>query len=149
MRLPRRWLPKNLSTRGAVVIGFWTILLVSLLLTVVSNDGGFAGVMPFLIVGLIVYGRVRGPRRKQAQRFVRKASKLKEVVVVGMQSNEFVVACRGTKASTHVKLNALLDAANGGLYYGEPFTMTVRTEVPAAEIQAMPSRLSVHFVREE
>ena len=48
-----------------------------------------------------------------------------------------------------MKLNALLEAANGGLYYGEPFKMTVRTEVPAAEIQAMPSRLSVHFVREE
>jgi hypothetical protein len=32
---------------------------------------------------------------------------------------------------------------------GEPFTMSVRTELPAAEIQAMPSRLSVYFVREE
>ena len=149
VRLPKNWLPKNLSSRGAVVIGFWGIVLLSLLLTVLSHDGGIAGAMPFLVLGVIVYGHVRGRRRKLAQRFVKKASKLKEVVVVGMQGNEFVVACRGTKASTHVKLNALLDAANGGLYYGEPFTMSVRTELPAAEIQAMPSRLSVHFVREE
>ncbi len=149
VRLPKTLLPKNLSTRGAVVIGFWGIVLTSLLLTVLANKGGFAGAMPFLVMGVIVYGHVRGRRRRMAKRFIKKAAKLKEVQVVGMEGDEFIVASRGTKASTHVKLNSLLEAANGGLYYGHAFKMTVRSDVPAEELQSMPSRLSVHFVREE
>ena len=149
VRLPKTFLPKNLSTRGAVVIGFWSIVLTSLLLTVLANNGGFAGAMPFLVMGVIVYGHVRGRRRRMAQRFIKKAAKLKEVQVVGMEGDEFVVASSGTKASTHVKLNSLLEAANSGLYYGHLFRLRVRTDLPAEELHAMPSRLSVHFVREE
>ena len=149
VRLPKRLLPRGLTSRGALVIGFWTIVLGSLFLTVVSNNGGPAGGMPFLVLGLIVFGHVRGRRRRMMQRFVKKAAKLKEVQLVGLTGAELVVASVGTKASTYVKLNALLDAANGGLYSGQPFTMNVRTDLPKEELNALPARISVHFVREE
>ncbi len=148
IRLPRRLVPRNLSTRGTLVVGFWSVVLGSLLLTVLSQGGGPAGAMPFLVMGFIIFAHVRGRRRRLVKGFVRKASKLKEVELVGIEANEFLVVARGAKASTYVKMNSLLDATNGGLYDAPQFTMALRTDLPDEELRGMLGRISVRYVRE-
>jgi serine/threonine protein kinase len=151
LRLPRTMplpIPRDLTARGVMVIGFWSVVIVSLSLTVLLSGGEFAGVMPFLILALIVFAHVRGRRGKLVRRFAKKASKLKEVRMVRFEGNEFTIVVVAPKARTYVKLNAHLESTNSGLYSGSPFTMSVRENVSEEELHAMVMTSGVQFLRD-
>jgi hypothetical protein len=141
-------LPKNTTPRGLLVIGFWSIIAISLGLTVLANGGGFAGVMPFLVLGVIVAAHVRGRRRSLVGRFIRKAKKMKEVRLVGYENGVLTVIAHEPKARTYLQLNALLRSANAGLYQAPPFTMVVRENVPEEEVRALVMHTSTMFLRD-
>ena len=141
-------LPAGLTTRGLVVIGVWGVLLGTLLLVVLVEGKSPAGAMPFLVIGFIVYAHVRGRRSRMVRRFARKAAKLKEVRLVRIHGDEFTVLVENPKASTYVKLNALLDGANDSLYYGPPLGMQVKDGVAPDEVQKLVTQTGIQFLRE-
>jgi serine/threonine protein kinase len=141
-------LPKNTTPRGLLVIGFWSIVAVSLGLTVLVSGGGVPGVMPFLVLGVIVAAHVRGRRRSLVGRFIKRAKKMKEVRLVSYENGVLTVIAHEPKARTYLKLNAMLHSANSGLYQAPPFTMVVRENVPDDEIRTLVMHTSTMYLRD-
>ena len=140
-------LPKHMTPRGLLVIGFWSIVTVSVALIVLFN-GGPEGVWPFLVLGVIVTAHVRGRRRSLVGRFIKKAKKMKEVRLVSYENGVLTVIAQQPKARTYLKLNAMLHSANSGLYQAPPFTMVVRENVPDDEVRALVMNTSTMYLRD-
>ena len=146
---PRNLAGIDLSPRGWVTVGFWGIALGSLILVVLFSDGGFAGTLPFLAIGSIVFLRFRSKRRRTARKFAKKAGKIKPVTLVALDGDQFTIAVADAQAKTYVKLNSLLDSANGALYQGPPFEMTVRDDLSEEERKQILTTTGVMYVRDD
>jgi len=148
--VPRRVVPPNLTTRGLVLAIFWTFLLGALTVTVLFSNGGMFGVLPFLVVGLIVFARFRSRSRRLARKFVKKARKLDPVRLVSLTESEFtVLMAEDAPARTYVKLNSLLESLNGGLYMKPEFTMVVRDDASVDEVKALVTGPGLQFARDD
>jgi len=88
-------------------------------------------------------------RQREMRRFVKKASGMREVRLVSFTRGQFTVVALNPTARTYVKLNALLEAANGRLYTGDPMTLVVRENLPPEETTRILSSPGVQFVRED
>ena len=143
-----RLLPRGLSPRGAMVIGIWGIVLITFTVLILAEGGGPAGILPFLITGILVGVHVRRRRQSLEKAFVKKARKLQEVRLVTVDRGSFLVAAENPPARTFVKLNAILESVNEKLYYGAPFRMTVREDASDDDLRALARNTSVRFLRE-
>jgi len=101
------------------------------------------------IVALIVWRRFRNRRLRLARRFVAKVRRLPEVRLVALDGMRFTVAADRAQASTYVRANAHLDSVNASMFFGDPFTLAVRDELPEEEEKALLSGPGVLYVREE
>lgn len=146
---PRRLSSMGLSTRGYVTLAIWTLILGALIVTVLLNNGGFASTMPFLGTGAFVFLRFRSKRRRTARKFAKRAGKLKPVVLVALEGSRFTVVIEEAQAKTYVKLNSLLDSANGSLYQGPPFEISIRDEVGEDERRSLITTTGVMYVRDD
>jgi hypothetical protein len=59
-----------------------------------------------------------------------------------------IVADRA-QAKTYVRANALLDAVNSSMFFGDPFTLVIREDVTPEEEKALLSSPGVLHVRED
>src|SRR5262249_46264011 len=100
-------------------------------------------------IGLMLYRRVRNRGHVEVQRFVKRASTLKEVRLVTFSRGQFTIVAHEPTTKTYVKLNALLTASNARLFRGEPMTMIVRDDMDEAETRTILQSPGVQFVREE
>jgi len=138
---PREWVP--------TVVGA-AILLALLALLFVRSTGD---VMPGLIMigggGLLAWRRFRNRQRRLVRKFVAKARKLPEVRVIAHEGRKISVVSDKALARTYVRLNAILDGVNGSMFFGEPFSMSVRDDVAADEEKALLQAPGVVYVRED
>jgi len=75
--------------------------------------------------------------------------RLPEVRLVALDGMRFTVAADRAQASTYVRANAHLDSVNASMFFGDPFTLAVRDELPEEEEKALLSGPGVLYVREE
>jgi serine/threonine protein kinase len=149
-----RWRPARdglklgeLSTRGAIVAVAWTLILGSLLITVLSNGGNLWGALPFILIGLMVFGHFRRRRRSMVDRFVNRTKKMKEVQLISWEEDHFVVVVEGAVARSYLKLNATLEGVNDKLYSGRAMELEVRENLSAAELRELAVGSKVRYLR--
>jgi hypothetical protein len=53
------------------------------------------------------------------------------------------------QAKTYVRANALLDAVNSSMFFGDPFTLVIREDVSPEEERALLASPGVLHVRED
>jgi len=142
---------RELSARELLPIVMGAAALLALLALFLVRSGGdlFPSLIMFGFGGLILWRRFRNRQRRLVRKFVAKARKLPEVRVICHETGKLSVVTDKALARTYVRLNATLDAVNGSMFFGEPFSMTIRDDMPAEEEKALLQSPGVVYVREE
>jgi predicted Ser/Thr protein kinase len=112
-----------------------------------SDDAG-PGLVFTVIGGLLVWRRIRNRRVRLARRFTTKVKKMAEVRLVALDGMRFTVVADKAQAGTYVRANAALDAVNGSMFFGDPFTLVVRDDVGAEDEKALLAASGILYVRE-
>jgi predicted Ser/Thr protein kinase len=113
-----------------------------------SEDGIGPGLVSTVIVGLLIWRRIRNRRLRLARRFTTKVKKMAEVRLVALDGMRFTVVADQAQARTYVRANAALDAINGSMFFGDPFTLVVRDDVGTEDEKALLSASGILYVRE-
>jgi len=128
---------------GAVVGGVFFSWLLG------SGRRDWGGIILLGIGVLFVFRRFRNRGQREARRFVKKSSVLREVRMITLHKGEFTVVVENPTAKTYLKLNALLTSSNERLYQGDPMTLVVREGVGEEELRKLLSSPGVRFLRED
>jgi predicted Ser/Thr protein kinase len=128
-------------------IALAAIVLLVLALTIEGFSLGTLFVLG--LVGLIVYRRLRNRRFRLMKRFGAKVRKMPEVRLIVFDEQRVTVVADKALAKTYVRVNALLDKVNERMFFGEPFSVTVRDDVPAEELRALLQGPGVVYVRDD
>jgi hypothetical protein len=112
-----------------------------------SDDAG-PGLVSMVIVGLLIWRRIRNRRLRLARRFTTKVKKMAEVRLVALDGMRFTIVADQAQARTYVRANAALDAINGSMFFGDPFTLVVRDDVGAEDEKALLTASGILYVRE-
>jgi predicted Ser/Thr protein kinase len=128
------------------------VIALAVLLSVVvrpSLEGVVPGLVFPAIAGLLIWRRFRHRRLRLARRFVSKVRKLPEVRLVALDGMRFTLVADRAQAKTYVRANALLDAVNSSMFFGDPFTLVIREDVSPEEERALLASPGVLHVRED
>jgi len=98
---------------------------------------------------LFIYRRFRHRRRHMLRKFTAKVQKLPEVRMVSVSGDHVTVVADKALAKTYVRVNALMASVNTNMFFGEPFTVTVRDDVSPDETRALLTGSDVLFVRDD
>jgi len=101
------------------------------------------------IGSLLVWRRIRNRRIRLARRFMNKVRKIGEVRLVALDGMRFTVVADQAQARTYVRANAALDSVNASMFFGEPFTLTVRDALLPEEEKALLAGPVILYVREQ
>jgi predicted Ser/Thr protein kinase len=125
--------------------------IVLLILVVLFRAKG--DVIPSLIMlsigGLLFYRWIRNRRYRATKRFTNKARRLQEVRVIAVDTLRITVVADKALARTYVRINALVDAMNAKMFFGDPFQVVVRDDLTAEETKALLTGPGVLYVRED
>ena len=129
-RLQERWRALQDRTLGEWLLpGLIAVVALAVVLALVFGRSG-EGIGPSLfftaIGGLLIWRRIRNRRLRLARRFAAKVRKMAEVRLVALDGMRFTLLADQPQARTYVRANAALDAVNGSMFFGEPFTLVVR-----------------------
>jgi predicted Ser/Thr protein kinase len=113
-----------------------------------SDEGPMPGLVFMVIGGLLVWRRIRNRRLRLARRFTTKVKKMAEVRLVALDGMRFTVVADQAQAGTYVRANAALDAVNGSMFFGDPFTLVVRDDMGPEDERALLSASGILYVRE-
>jgi hypothetical protein len=80
---------------------------------------------------------------------VAKVRKMPEVRLVALDGMRFTLVADRAQARTYVRANALLDAVNSSMFFGDPFSLVIREDATPEEERALLSSPGVLYVREE
>ena len=152
LRLQERWRSLQDRTLGewllpAVIVV--VVLAVLLALFFGRAEEGLGPGLVFTVIGaLLVWRRIRNRRLRLARRFTSKVRKMAEVKLVALDGMRFTLVADQAQARTYVRANAALDAVNGSMFFGEPFTLVVRDAVQPEEEKALLAASGILYVRE-
>jgi predicted Ser/Thr protein kinase len=153
VRLQEQW--RSLRDR---TLGEWLLpgVVLAVALAVLISFGfrpSAEGIIPGLlfpgIAALLIWRRFRHRRLRLARRFAAKIRKMPEIRLVAVDGMRFTVVADRAQAKTYVRANALLDSVNSSMFFGDPFTLVIREEVPPNEERALLSGTGVLFVRDD
>ena len=150
LRLQERWRSLQERTLGewllpAVIVALTLAVLFSLFF---RREGIGPGLVFTVIGALFVWRRIRNRRLRLARRFTTKVRRMAEVRLVALDGMRFTVVADQAQARTYVRANAALDAVNGSMFFGEPFTLVVRDAMAAEDEKALLSSSGILYVRE-
>jgi hypothetical protein len=153
VRLQEQWRSLRDRTLGewllpAVVGALVLAVVLSLFLRAHGPDIG-PGVVFTVLGSLYAWRRFRNRRIRLARRFATKARKMAEVRLVALDGMRFTVVADRAQAKTYVRANALLDALNASMFFGDPFTLVVRDGISPEEERALLAAPGVLYVRED
>ena len=115
-----------------------------------SQAEGIPGTLVFFgIIGLFVWRRLRNRRFRLARRVVSKMTRMEEIRLIALDDMRFTVLADRAKARTYVRANAIVDTVNSKMFFGDPFSVVVRDDLPPEEEQALLTGPGILYVREE
>jgi predicted Ser/Thr protein kinase len=123
--------------------------LALLLFVLLRRDDLLPFILTVAVPAAFFYRRFRHRRLRLIRRFAEKVRKLPEVRLIAANGNRVTVVADKALAKTYVRVNALMDEVNARLFFGEPFTVTVRQDVPKDEVRALLSASGVMYVRDD
>ena len=94
------------------------------------------------------YRRVKNRPQKLLRRFAARIKKMPEVRIISRRDREVTVIVDRAVANTYVRINAAMDRLNQKRYFGTPYTVSVRDDIPPEEFKAL-LRGTVLHVRED
>jgi serine/threonine protein kinase len=101
------------------------------------------------IVGLSVVRHVRNRPQRAQETFVRRLTKIPEVRLITLQSQQFTVVVDRPVAQLYSRINHQLKACNGKLYFGHPMTVSILHGLDPERTRELLSGPGVQFVRED
>jgi predicted Ser/Thr protein kinase len=120
----------------------------ALLILALTVEGFSLGTLVVLaIVGLVIWRRMRNRRYRLMKRFAAKVQKMPEVRIVALDGLRVTIIADKALAKTYVRANALIDKVNSRMFFGEPFSVVVRDEVPSDEVRQLLQGPGVIYVR--
>jgi hypothetical protein len=149
-RLQEQWDSIKEMTPGEKawpVIAVVTVVVVIWLLFSGGNISG-PGLFIFVIFGLIVYRRVRNRSLRLGKQFAARVKKLPEANVVVLRGREVTVLVDRAVAKTYVRINAWMDRINRKMFFGEPFTVSIRDDFTPEQEKELLNGPGVLYVRD-
>jgi len=141
--------PLGLRAEWAWPIGIG-VVAIGLLVAMVRSGGE---VIPFLFMfaigGLLLYRFLRNRRYRATKKFMNKARRLQEVRIIAVDALRITVVADKALARTYVRINALVDAMNARMFFGDPFKVVVRDDLNSEETKALLTGPGVLYVRED
>jgi tRNA A-37 threonylcarbamoyl transferase component Bud32 len=129
-------------------IGGAAVLLAGAVYLLASNVGG-GGFLGLSVLGLLVYRRVRHQPRRMLQLFVRKIAKLPEVRMITSRDRSITVVVDRASSQLYSRINTQTEFCNGKLFFGDPFTVSIRQELTHDETRQLLTSPGVHHVRDD
>jgi hypothetical protein len=133
------------GTRGMVIL-LAAIALAAVLVAVKFNWGGLIGPA---FIGLFVYRYVRNRKKRLVAGFVKKLGRFPEVRLVIVREDRLTVVVDKAPAKVYIRINALLDELNRGLFIGHEIKGEIKTDVSEIEARTMLTQMGVVYAREE
>ena len=126
------------------------VVVIALLVAMVRSDGEVIPLLfTFGIGGLLFYRFIRNRRYRATKKFMNKARRLQEVRIVAVDDLRITVVADKALARTYVRINALVDAMNARMFFGDPFKVVVRDDLTPEETKALLTGPGVLYVRED
>jgi len=125
------------------------VLAISLVTVILTDHDSLSPLIGLSLLGLLVYRRSRSRRPRLLRGFAKRAGRLDEVRLVRADDPRVVVVVENPLAKTYVHLNAAMDRVNRKLFFGKPFTVTIRENVSGEELRDELARPGVLFARDE
>jgi hypothetical protein len=121
-------------------------LAVAFYLLTAHLEAGF--LIPLLIIAPFVYRYVRHQPRRVIEGFVRKVARLPEVRFIVCQDRRITVGVDRTAGQLYMRINKHLGVCNRKLFFGEPVSVVVRSDLTEEETRQWLAAPGVHYVRE-
>ena len=152
-KLQERWRALQDRTLGEWLLpGLIAVLVLAIVLAFLlrhSEQGMGSSLFFTAAVGLLIWRRIRNRRLRLARRFAAKVRKMPEVRIVSLEAMRFTILADQPQARTYVRANAALDAVNGSMFFGDPFTLVVRDAAGPDEEKALLAASGILYVRED
>lgn len=108
---------------------------------------GLGALIPLVIVGLLIYRHVRHQPRRLIDSFVAKTSRLPEVRFIVCQGRHITVGVDRAPGQLYGRIHKQLSACNRKLFFGEPLSVVVRSDLTAEESRQWLAAPGVNYVR--
>jgi hypothetical protein len=109
---------------------------------------GVGALIPLAVAGLLVYRHLRHQPRRLLESFVRKVARLPEVRFIACEDRRITVGVDRAAGQLYGRINKHLSACNRKLFFGEPWTMVIRSDLTTEETHQWLATPGVHYVRE-
>ncbi len=128
------------------LVGGALALVVGLYL--MTGHGGMDSLISLAVIGLLLYRRFRHQRQRLVDTFVRKVSPLPEVRIIACQDRRIMVCVDRAAGQLYARINRELSNCNRKLFFGEPMSVVIRSDLSAEESRQWLSAPGVQYVRE-
>jgi hypothetical protein len=102
-----------------------------------------------VLLGYLIYRRVRNRKSRMLNRLVAKISKLPGVKAVIIREDLVTVIVERAQANIYIRVHSLIDEIDKKLYFGKHVTAAVRDDLTSEEFQRMIREPGVAYVRED
>jgi Protein kinase domain len=138
--------PAPLAATGAVTL---TLALVGGLVFLLVEKRAVPTLIFFGLVGLVVWRRLRNRRQRLLRKFASRVRRLPEVRVLTYEGTRVTVLVDKALAKTYLRVNTLIEQTNSSMFWGEPFTVSVRDNPTPEETRSLFSGSGVLYVRQD
>jgi serine/threonine protein kinase len=124
---------------GVVALAFVIYLIV---------QRGADSLIALAIVSVFAYRFIRHQPRRVFEGFVRKVARVPEVRFIVCQDRQITVSVDRAAGQLYARINDQLSACNRKLFFGEPMSVVIRSDLTPEETRQWLSAPGVHYVRE-
>lgn len=97
---------------------------------------------------LFGYRHVRHQPQRMVETFVRKVARVPEVRFIVCQDRQITVSVDRAAGQLYARINDQLNVCNRKLFFGQPMSVVVRSDLTPEETRHWLSSPGVHYVRE-
>ena len=150
VRLEEQWRSLRDRPAGELLLpAGGAIVALAVVVALFTRQDVGPGLFFMALAALLLWRRHRNRRLRLARKFVRKAAKMPEVRLVTLDGMRLTVVADRAQAKTYVRANALLDAVNASMFFGEHFSLVVRDGATPEEERGLLCSSGVLYVRDD
>jgi predicted Ser/Thr protein kinase len=122
---------------------------VALAAVLVAINFDWGGLIGPAVIGLFVFRYFRNRKKRLIAAFSKKVGKFQEVRLVTARDDRVTVVVDKAPAKVYLRITALIDDLNRGLFFGRDVKAEIKSEIPEEEVRAMLTQVGVIYAREE
>jgi predicted Ser/Thr protein kinase len=103
----------------------------------------------FAVVSLLLYRFVRNRPQRMLDLFVNKVGRIPEVRFIVAQDRRLTVAVDRAVGQLYGRINSQLSACNRKLFFGHPFSVSIRHDLRPDEVRQLLAGHGVQYVRDD